>query len=294
MSAVIGFKVPMCQDSSIRVEEYVDTQFYNTIHFHEEYQITLILDGDGSLAVGEKVCKFKSGEFYLFGKNLPHAFRNDGTKVEETNKIKAHYISVFFNVDSYGFLLNENQETKGIKELLSQALYGLVLGNVDAHYLEDKMRMLATLSEFDQVLELLTILDHISTATGHKKLINNKIESLDYDVNTIDEINEVFEFIKCNYKKKISLETIAGHFNMTSATFGRFFKLRTQKTFSQYLIETRILKACELIRSGSHNTTESCYNSGFTNISNFHRHFKKVIGMTPTQYKLSIEKNKVN
>ena len=290
MLSVIGFKVPLRQDTSIRFEEYVDSQFYNTVHFHEEYQLTLILAGKGILKVGTEHHNFKSGEFYLFGKNLPHAFQNNEEVLEANNEKSAHYISVFFNVDSYGYLFNENPETEGIKKMLSLALSGLKLGDVDAEYLEDTIRTLAGINEFDKVIELLKILNHISEAPNNLALVSHTAKTITYDVNGINTINDVFSFLKSNYKNKISLESISSQFNMTTATFGRFFKLRTQKTFSQFLIETRVLKACELLRDGSHNITESCYDSGFTNISNFHRHFKRVVGMTPTQYKVHIEK----
>lgn len=291
MLNAVGFKVSLCQDSSVRVEECADSHFYKTIHFHEEYQLTLILKGAGSLTVGSEIHRFKSGEFYLFGKNLPHGFRNDERYLYTSNDVKAHHISVFFNMDSYSDLLDQNEETEVVKALLAKSLFGLKLEHDNTVYLVDKMRKLSHLSDFDKVIELLSILDYISDVSSYKLLADDSnIKFLNSDNDNIDKINKVFQFINYNYKNKISLKSISNHFNMTSGTFARFFKLRTQKTFSQYLIETRILKACELIRNGFHNTTESCYDSGFTNISNFHRHFKKIIGMTPTQYKLNNSK----
>ncbi|MDO5968725.1 AraC family transcriptional regulator [Flavivirga aquimarina] len=285
----MSFKVPLYKDSSVRVEEWNDSQFYNTVHFHKECQLTLIVEGRGKLIVGTNTYDFKPGDVYLFGKNLPHGFRNDETFGD--NEVKAHHISVFFNMDAYSFLLKQNPETSMIKDLLAKSLFGLKLINIDTKYLSDTMKTLASMDGFDKVLELLNILDLISRGNQHDYLTTGKSQEHNRNMHNIDKINEIFKFINSNYGTKISLASIANRFNMTPATFGRFFKLRTQKTFSQYLIEIRILKACELIRSGAYNTTESCYNSGFTNISNFHRHFKKIMGMTPTQYKFSATKS---
>lgn len=284
MANPIGFKVPLYKGTSIRVEEWNDSNFYDVIHFHEEFQLTLIIGGSGILTVGTDANDFNPGEFYLFGKNLPHAFRRSKRSNNRKNA-KAHHISIFFNEHSFNSLLKQNPETHEIRVLLKKALLGLKFYNIDAKYLLSKIKTLAIMSDFDKVLGLLEILNVLSKDKCHSVLLKVQIQKSNYDFSGIDKINEVFNFINSNYKTKISLQNIATRFNMSSATFARFFKLRTKKTFSQYLIEIRIKRACELIRNGTHNITESCYDSGFTNISNFQRQFKNVLQMTPTQYK---------
>lgn len=98
-------------------------------------------------------------------------------------------------------------------------------------------------------------------------------------------INKVYDFIIANSRKKITLTTAAAIVNLSTSGFCRFFKLRTQKTFSRFLIEVRIGDACKLLAEGKNNTTECCYICGYNNISNFHRHFKAVTGMTTTNFK---------
>ena len=74
---------------------------------------------------------------------------------------------------------------------------------------------------------------------------------------------------------------------MTPTSFCRYFKKRTQKTFSQYLIEVRISHACKFLTDQGQNVAEACYSSGYNNISNFHRHFVTIMGMTPNKYRLT-------
>ncbi len=66
------FKVPRLKDETIRVECWELDSFFEPIHYHEEFQITQIQEGGGSLFVAESVIEFKKGDVYLFGKNLPH------------------------------------------------------------------------------------------------------------------------------------------------------------------------------------------------------------------------------
>jgi AraC-like DNA-binding protein len=88
-----------------------------------------------------------------------------------------------------------------------------------------------------------------------------------------------------HHQEKISLKEISSLINMAPTAFCRYFKLRTLKTYSQFLIEVRISKACKMINEKSSNVSEACYSSGYNNISNFHRHFKNVTGMTPSKFR---------
>lgn len=72
----VHFKVPIIKGESIRVEHWDFDHFYDPIHFHEECQLTYIIEGHGNLFVGPTVAKFQAGEAFLFGKNLPHVLRN--------------------------------------------------------------------------------------------------------------------------------------------------------------------------------------------------------------------------
>ena len=80
MSKLVGFKVPFYNNSCVRTLEWNDDRFYDSVHFHEEYQLTYVIEGEGELMVGSSICKFSSGEAYLFGKNLPHVFKNTNLK----------------------------------------------------------------------------------------------------------------------------------------------------------------------------------------------------------------------
>jgi AraC-like DNA-binding protein len=174
---------------------------------------------------------------------------------------------------------------------LDSASLGFKLNAGKSQEILSKIRRLEEMEDFDKFLELLYILDFISKGDQGDYLSAREDLGGDLVDGDIQMINEVFAYTESNFNERISLAEVAGHFKMTPPTFSRFFKARTQKTYIQFLIELRITKACEFIRAGTHNTTESCFNSGFTNISSFHRHFKTIKGMTPTQYKLRVSSN---
>ncbi|WP_416171515.1 helix-turn-helix domain-containing protein [Algoriphagus boritolerans] len=64
-----------------------------------------------------------------------------------------------------------------------------------------------------------------------------------------------------------------------------FLNIKVKKTFSRFLIEVRIANACKLLFQDDFNASECCYSCGYNNLSNFHKHFKSVTGMTPLEFR---------
>ena len=71
----------------------------------------------------------------------------------------------------------------------------------------------------------------------------------------------------------------------TLAGFCRYFKTRTRKSYFQYLTEVRVAYACELLREGQLDVTRVCFASGFNNLSHFHKQFRKIVMLTPSEYR---------
>jgi AraC-like DNA-binding protein len=72
---------------------------------------------------------------------------------------------------------------------------------------------------------------------------------------------------------------------MTPHAFCRYFKSRTKKTYSQFLLEMRVGHACKLLAETDYSIAVVSYESGFMNFSNFNRKFKQITGNTPMAYR---------
>jgi AraC-like DNA-binding protein len=132
-------------------------------------------------------------------------------------------------------------------------------------------------------LSLLEILIILSESREIKPIL-----STGYTANNSGEterINKVFEYIMNNYTSEIYVQQIASELNMSVASFSRYFKHHTRKTFSDYVTEIRIGHACRMLMENTYSISEISYQSGFDNLSNFYRHFKKTIGIIPKEYR---------
>lgn len=284
----ICFKVPRQKEETVRVENWNLPYFYDPIHFHEECQLTYIIESTGMILVGDKLDRFKKGEIYLMGKNLPHVFQNSERYFEENSVFRARAISIFFSCDSLTALLDNIPESFNLQKLLENSVYGIKLSKEDARLIAPYIKKIINLEGFPRVLELLNILAMI--ANKKEIILISTRTPLIMDEEDNNKLNKVFEFIMQNFRERISLDDVAALVYMTPTSFCRYFKQRTQKTFSGFLTEVRIGNACKLLSNSSYNVAQACYASGYNNISNFHRHFLNITGSTPNQYRKNIIK----
>jgi AraC-like DNA-binding protein len=89
------------------------------------------------------------------------------------------------------------------------------------------------------------------------------------------------QYVLAHRFQKITLGEVAAEANLTKEAFCRFFKLRTRKTFTDYLLHLRINEAQQLLQETELGISEIAYRVGFENLSYFNRSFKRIAGKTP-------------
>ena len=98
-------------------------------------------------------------------------------------------------------------------------------------------------------------------------------------------LSVVMNWILQSYEKDIRIAEAAAMCGMSENAFSRFFSQRTRKTFSGYITELRLHKACKLLKENELSVTSICYDCGFNNVSNFNRQFLKEYKMSPVKYR---------
>jgi AraC-like DNA-binding protein len=176
---------------------------------------------------------------------------------------------------------------------LEYAIHGIKVPHEVVVQIGTKINDIFRLNGFERVLSLLDILFMISNNENLEFISAGSIP-LHSVRKSIPKIDRVFEYVSSNFKNKIVLEEIASIVSMTPTAFCRFFKHKTLKTFSRFLIEVRMGNSCKMLVEGDYNTSECCFASGYNNVSNFHRHFRSVTNMSPTEFRTKFQKRRHN
>lgn len=89
-------------------------------------------------------------------------------------------------------------------------------------------------------------------------------------------------FLEDNLTDQISIGSAAKYATLSEYHFFRLFKAVFGTTPQQYLIQTRLSKSRDLLRSGNYSVTEASINTGFTDVHCFSKTFKKHFGESPS------------
>lgn len=93
------------------------------------------------------------------------------------------------------------------------------------------------------------------------------------------------DFIQKNYDAKITLDMVSKEVGFSKTYFSKIFAEETGENFTTYLTNVRIEKAKELLTKTEMKIYEVCEHTGYPNIEHFSRTFKKLVGVSPIQYK---------
>ena len=127
------------------------------------------------------------------------------------------------------------------------------------------------------------------TRTSKYRLLSSvKLQSFDNHAD-LAKINTVLNYITENYCNPISADLLADKLGMSLSKFSRFFQKSTGNSFTDFVNQIRINKACQLLMNTDQYVTNVCYEVGFNNVANFNRRFLQLKGMTPKAFRQQAE-----
>lgn len=255
--------------------EYVHSDsFLSRLHFHKEIQFTYIHKGSGVLIIGDQSVMYKSGDLFLIGERLSHMFISDSNQISESSMI---YVSK-------SFLLNTFPNNYFINHLITKSSSGIKF--LDVHN-KEKFYVIVNQTGIKLMKTFMDILDDLSTL-NRKEIINNERVEMVKNISRSNRLKVVSNYVLNNYKKNITLSEVSKLANMVAPAFSAYYKKKTGKTFSRYVMEVRIEMACRLLLNDDFTVEEIAYKVGYNNFSNFNLQFKKIKNTTPKQYRNNI------
>lgn len=255
----------------------------NRWHYHPEIELIHFKKGEGTQFIGDSIKRFKSGDMVLVGAHLPHYWRFDDLYFDEETRLQADIRVAHFNENFWGEQFLHLPENLNIKTVLEKARRGLQITGRTRQQVAELLERLLTTDGSERIIILMEALNIIADCKPMNTLssIGFKHDLVDAEK---DRVNAIYEYSLKNYKRKIQLEEIAAVANISPNSFCRYFKSRTRKTYSQFLIEIRVGQACKLLIENNLSIKQLCYESGFNNFTSFHKYFKMITGKSPLSY----------
>jgi len=287
-SSVMREITPLMPNDCFTIFSKVKQKFDFPLHYHEEYELNLVLNAKGAKRViGGHIEVIDDVELVLIGPNLYHSWFTHECQSEEIIEV-----TIQFHKDLFDEKFLKRNQLSFIKNMLEHSQRGILFSHETALAIKDRLIALDKKSGFDSVLELFSVMHDLSISRNMRSLSDFSFTNEKFFYNS-RRIEKVFEFMNSNYNKPVTLAEVARIANMPEASFSRFIKKRTGKTFIDSLNEIRLGHASRMLIDTTNTIAEIAYKCGFNNISNFNRVFKRKKFCIPKEFRETYTGNRV-
>ena len=275
-----------------RVDKALEIHFLiqEQAHNHSEFELNFTekaagvrrVVGDSSEVIGDYDLVL------ITGKDLEHVWEQNECRSKEIREITIQFSSDLF----FKSFINKNQ-FDSIRRMLDKAQKGLCFPMSAILKIYPLLDTLASEKQgFYAVIKFMTILYELSLFEEEARtLSSSSFAKIDIHSDS-RRVQKVQEYINAHYQEEIRLGQLAAMVGMTDVSFSRFFKLRTGKNLSDYIIDIRLGFASRLLVDSTMSIAEICYECGFNNLSNFNRIFKKKKACSPKEFRENYRKKK--
>ena len=270
-------KIHVEEQNSFACRKYRTPQFETNWHKHEECELIVITEGQGTALIGDYVGEYKKGDVFFLAANLPHWFR------KSEQKMIGSAIVVHFLKDFWGASFLQMPEMKKVLQLLEGDNNGLQLRQSLQKNITALIEQIEKATGADRIQLLLGTLHQMSQSKQYKVIT----KAFDKDLNQKENstIDKIFTFSFRHFLQPVTLAEVAAEANMSIPTFCRFFKRNIKKSYFDFLKELRIGHACKLLRESAAPIIDICYTSGYNSWAHFSKQFKNVKEITPNKYR---------
>ena len=247
-------------------------------HFHgpavrDHYLIHYIHAGKGIFQVGDKIYHLKAGNGFLICPDIVTFYQADELEPWHYSWIGFHGLKAEEYLLEAGLSAEHPIFEYTKDDVVDRCFYEMA----EAYYLKrgGGVKRLAYLYLF-----LFTLTQENSKDTYY----NSKESRHD------SYINEALQFIEMNYSRKITINMLSNFVGLNRSYLNSIFKEALGKNLQQYLMEFRVLKACELLENETLSIGDVSRSVGYTDQLLFSKVFKRIQGVTPSEYKKNVKK----
>ncbi len=290
-SKVLREITPLNENDFMYVADRHKKEFDYPIHIHDVLELNFVANAAGARrVVGDSSEVIDNLDLVLItSPDLEHVWEQYECKSEDIHEVTVQF-RLNFDLDTSPFRFSSY---KSIYNMLIRAQRGLAFPPEAIMLVYHRLARLSSIEEgFIAVQEFFSILYELSKFDDARELASSSFAKVEV-VSESKRILKVKNYIDEHYKDDLSLEQLADLVGMTPTAFSRYFKQRTAKNISEYIVDIRLGHAARLLVDTSDSVSEICWATGFNTLSNFNRLFRKRKGCSPTEFREKYQKTKV-
>ena len=289
-SRVIREITPLMGKDALYIADRRKKEFTYPIHNHEVFELNFVEHASGvRRIVGDSNEVIGDYDLVLItSPDLEHVWEQNTCDSDDIREITVQF---YLDMSDDGFL--SRNPFYSLRKMLKEARKGLAFPMSAIMRVYQQLDTLSSVKDgFYAVMQFMTILYELSRCTGARTLATSSFAKVEVESDS-RRVLKVKNYIAKNYMDEIRLNTLADIAGMSPSAFSRFFKLHTGRNLSEYIIEMRLGYASRMLVDTAKSIAEISFQSGFNNLSNFNRIFKKKKGCSPSEFRENYHKTRI-
>ena len=251
-----------------------------TKHFHDEYEIYYLVEGERFYFIGQRTYHIHKGSLVFINKNVIHKTGlastpyHDRILIEFCGEPFGSFFSTFGDLSLESFF----EEYTGVMDFDAREqtyVENLLMGiQSEIHHKKPGYR----LSVMNKLSSLLIFaMRHDSKSAGEKTSVAGSAK--------YRKVDDVAKYIVKNCTNPMSLESVANSFYVNKCYLSRIFKETTGFTINEYINIHRVNKAQKLLTDSNLSITEIASGCGYESLTYFEKVFKTYREVSPLKYR---------
>ncbi len=192
---------PLTSSDCFTIFSRVKTEFNFPLHYHEEFELNLILNAAGTRRIiGDHIAEIDQVELVLVGSNLPHVWQTHNCKSKEIREV-----TIQFHKDLFDDKLLKRNQLSYMRMMFEQSSRGVLFSQETATQMTTRIVNLNKRHGFDSVLELISILHDLSVSRNFQVLSDAAFTNSELHYNS-RRIEKVANYMNQNFRSN-------GHFS---------------------------------------------------------------------------------
>ena len=253
------------------------------LHGHDFAEVVVVTGGRGTHRIGSEAWPLSAGDAFVVKGRDAHEYRDP----EDLS-----LINVLYQPDRLGWNLGDLASVPGYHALftlepqwrrrhqfnsrlhLSPAEVGRVVGLIDQ--LDDELKAREPGFGFVATALFMQLVAALSRAYGRSR---------NPDTQALLRLAAAISHLETHYADDVELDDLADMAHMSKRSFLRTFQAATGQSPIAYLIQTRMTRAADRLRTTADPVTDVAFAVGFHDSNYFARQFRRVMGVTPRAYR---------
>jgi AraC-like DNA-binding protein len=251
-----------------------------TLHNHDFTELVIIIGGRGEHFSSDASYPVIAGDAFVVTE--AHGYRNTedldlvnilfdqkslSLPLEEARKLPGYH--AFFALEP------RYRKKHGFRSILHLTMRELAMVSGLVAELEAELRRRSSGFEFMAKTLLMQLIGRLSRAYEGMRAV---------ETGPLIRLGTVLSHLEKHYADPIRLADLSRIARLSTSSLQRSFRAITGHAPIEYLIRLRLLRACELLRAGEMNVTETAYKVGFSDSNYFSRQFSRVMECSPREY----------